>query len=264
MNLTIVVIVSILLICFLITLSLDKFPPKKQIIQIQNPLSGEPMMWENSEFVRSNSPNYNFDIHHKKKVLEYTLKNKPGFGVIDVGAHIGDLSIPLGHALTSKGRHDVMIHAFDPSPQKCKFIRHMVTLNRLSNIKIRNCGLSDKYSLMGIDEERAKVCQSNTGGHMWKEGGKDPIRFIPLDFLMNSMQIGVFHIDVEGHEVEVLKGAKKLIQRDKPVLLIEVWDCSKSKECTDKWNKTLEIIIPGYRVTGVLPNGDFICEFQSK
>ena len=43
-----------------------------------------------------------------------------------------------------------------------------------------------------------------------------------LDNLIKSKNIGFIKIDVEGHELEVINGARKLIKENKPILLIEI------------------------------------------
>ena len=58
-------------------------------------------------------------------------------------------------------------------------------------------------------------------GHLKREEIYN-IPVITLDSL-NIKNISVMKIDVEGHELEALKGAKKTIQNSKPVIILEVW-----------------------------------------
>ena len=55
---------------------------------------------------------------------------------------------------------------------------------------------------------------------------------IRLDSFDFKEKIGFIKIDVEGHEFKVLEGSKKLLEKDKPVLLIEIdkYHSSKVKE----------------------------------
>ena len=77
--------------------------------------------------------------------------------------------------------------------------------------------------------------------------------------------IGVYHIDVEGNEIDVLKGSKTLINKYKPILFIEDWinlstKCKSRNECP-KLFETIEDINSLYKNTGILPNGDLIFEY---
>ena len=61
-------------------------------------------------------------------------------------------------------------------------------------------------------------------------------------------------IDVEGHEISVLEGAKKTIKRNKPVMIIEVWTKKKGKY--DEFKKLMDEL--NYNVTRVASE-DFLC-----
>lgn len=47
---------------------------------------------------------------------------------------------------------------------------------------------------------------------------------LPLDICYFENRISVIKIDVEGFECEVLKGAKNIIERDRPVLIMEIFN----------------------------------------
>jgi hypothetical protein len=54
--------------------------------------------------------------------------------------------------------------------------------------------------------------------------GAYQVRHVPVKRLddFSFDRVGFIKIDVEGHELSVLKGARELLQRDKPNLLIEI------------------------------------------
>lgn len=55
-----------------------------------------------------------------------------------------------------------------------------------------------------------------------------PVEIVPLDSF-NLSPVSFIKIDVEGHELEVIKGARKTIQKNRPVLLIEVKSHNRQK-----------------------------------
>ena len=59
--------------------------------------------------MKNNWPNtFDFDYEIKKDLLENALKMPENHGIIDCGAHIGDGSIPLAHALKHNNRSDII------------------------------------------------------------------------------------------------------------------------------------------------------------
>lgn len=110
----------------------------------------------------------------------------------------------------------------------------MADLNQLTNIKVIQCGLSDEEQFMYPKLED----HINTGGMTWfsqnkkeeinlktsKDYGKKE-HFVTLDSLIENKTIDkalkIIHLDVEGHEHDVLKGAKKLILKYKPYFSLE-------------------------------------------
>lgn len=244
---------------------------------IKNPIDGTDMLWEESQFIKSNFPNIDYEVDEKKIIFEYAKNNKLNYGIIDVGAHIGDLSISLALALKNIGRKDIIVYAIDPSQEKCDFIEKMALINAVPNIKILNYGLSDYEKILGHDPTE----NINTGAQNWnnkkdkqkkslsKTTEEESSIFIPADNLLNKGeigQIGIYHIDVEGHEIDVLKGSISLINKYKPVLFIENYvnindKCKNENDCRLLF-QTIKDINPNYKHTGFLPNEDLIFKYS--
>lgn len=55
-----------------------------------------------------------------------------------------------------------------------------------------------------------------------------PVKFCPLD-KFNIQAVSFIKIDVEGHELEVLKGAVETLARSRPILLIEIKEQNRSE-----------------------------------
>lgn len=267
-----------------------------KIVEINNPLDNTLFFWESSDFTRLNWPDPYYDIEEKVFIFEKCKSNKPNHGIIDVGAHIGDLAIPLALALSNIGRNDIIVYAIDPSKEKCNFMKKMAYINSIENIRILNYGISDSEQIMGHDkidlnspithtwfnyryEEINNL--TNTGGQHWKkeiinenEGSEkttyddERTLFVTADSLFLKKKIGpvgIYHIDVEGHEIELLKGSKRLIDEFKPLIFIEAFvdidienkgindKCKSKEECPDLFNLLDNL---SYNLSGFLPNGD--------
>lgn len=265
-----------------------------ECLKIVNPLDNTLFFWENSDFTRRNWPDPYHDVEEKKFIFEKCKLNKLNHGIIDVGAHIGDLAIPLALALSNIGRSDIIVYAIDPSKEKCNFIKKMAKINSIKNIRILNYGLSDSEQVMGHDpiDLNAPVTArwfnynfeevnnlTNTGSQRWKkniDNGNDDANdekstyddertiFVTADSLLLKKEIGpigIYHIDVEGHEIELLNGSKKLISDFKPLLFIESFinnsishdKCQTKEQCPNLFDLFNNI---SYRLSGFLPNGD--------
>lgn len=126
--------------------------------------------------------------------------------VIDVGAHVGTVSIPAAEL----GKEVI---AFEPNLQSFGYLKHNIELNK-SRVDMRNKGLAEKKG-------RAKILitqNSNAGAHSLVAG--DEVEVSTLD--LEIPQADFIKIDVEGMELSVLKGGTKLIEQSHPAIYFEV------------------------------------------
>jgi FkbM family methyltransferase len=137
---------------------------------------------------------------------------KPGDTVIDVGANIGLLTVPLKQAVGEKGR----VLAFEPQPRMFELLRENIEQNDLA-VEIFPLGLGEVFGKAGlphIDYERP----DNFGGVSLVPGSE--VKIATLDSF-NLDQCNLIKIDVEGMEADVLRGARGMIGRLHPLLYVE-------------------------------------------
>lgn len=195
----------------------------KDIIKIKNIFDNSELIWFNNDFTKNNLPGPEFQKLQKKSTLPYILEK--GKGVLDIGAHIGDYSIPLASALQNLGRKDIIIYAIEPTKAKCEFMTNIVKLNNLNNIKIINIGISNSERKHKISKYSEKSNGRNTGGHQWIEDNNG-INFTTLDSLMEKNEIGeigFFWLDAQWMEYEVLSGGINFLKKNKPYILMEYY-----------------------------------------
>jgi len=136
--------------------------------------------------------------------------------VLDIGANYGSYSY------ITLLNNNIEVLAFEPNPEVVEDFRHILQTNEIPNVTVHDFGLSNATF-------RADLCfpTSNIGmGKIAKtKRSKNLIsncKFTTLDSL-NLDQVDIVKIDVEGHELEVLEGARETFQRCKPKFLqIEV------------------------------------------
>ena len=133
--------------------------------------------------------------------------------IIDIGSCISDNSMVWAQFLSKKGR----VFAIDPCPNNIAYGKTLANLNHLENIKFVQTVCAEKPGIKldfdgSIDMASFKKSTSNKY-----------IESSTIDQIItkNEASIGLFHVDVEGFELAVLKGAEVIIKRDSPVILFE-------------------------------------------
>lgn len=165
---------------------------------------------------------YKFKRKAEKEEINFTLKIlKKGDFVIDIGAHKAAFAFWLSKAIGKKGK----IFLFEPQPDLYKYLLKVTSFLYPKDITVFPLALSNNNCVkplhfygnhLGCASLEIKVDQL-----------KNPIdvKVTTLDKVMkdfiNAPKVAFIKCDVESHELLVLKGAEKLIKKDKPTLLIE-------------------------------------------
>ncbi len=108
------------------------------------------------------------------------------------------------------------VHCFEPQPALAMELQEKLP----RNVTIHSMALSDREGSAELrippeDDGRASL---HPGSPVQGETLRVPLR--RLDDVV-SEPVGFVKIDVEGHEMEVLRGAEHILRRDRPTLLIE-------------------------------------------
>ena len=142
----------------------------------------------------------------------------PGDWAIDLGANVGNYAARLSDLVQSTGR----VLAFEPVPQTFELLAANVARLPLRNITLLNLAASDEVALRGM---RVPVIdggiQNPYMAHLTDEGAQMSVLCVPLDSLEIPHRVKLIKIDVEGHELAAVKGMRRLLERDRPVLIIE-------------------------------------------
>jgi FkbM family methyltransferase len=147
-----------------------------------------------------------------------------GRAVIDGGAYWGD------SALVFEKYHPSSIHSFEP--MTIRLLERTVRERNLSNVIPINMGLGDEdggeidcyyhaqfADAMGMDASASVIDKHN--GHY--DTQKIHITTIDTYALKNRLDVGLIKLDVEGVELDVIRGALETIRSSKPVLLISIY-----------------------------------------
>lgn len=152
--------------------------------------------------------------------------------IIDVGGYIGDSAL-IFQDYTQKS-----IHCFEASKSTYQKLLTTLRLNNTTRIIPINKAL-------GAKEERLAISGGGLGAHLIKDqrdSSSEMAEVITLDSYVqqHNIQVGFIKVDIEGFEMEFLKGAKHTICTQKPAMLISIYhqasDFFDIKPLIESWN----------------------------
>ena len=169
--------------------------------------------------------------------LQFLKENKFDLvNAFDIGANIGITSLYLSSVYEQ-------VHSFEPHPISFQLLELNSKLSKSQNIKTNNFGLSNKNGIeelidwnpyhvgqSGIDPK--KILKERYTSKNFKSSSYD-IKCITLDDYIKENKIknvSLLKIDAEGHEMNILKGAKETIKRFSPPIIFEDWETRLGKE----------------------------------
>jgi len=155
--------------------------------------------------------------------------------VLDIGAHIGLYTLPISSVIASNG----LVHAFEPAEANIIFLNRHVELNNLRNVVLVKKLLWDEDDATLSFEESKDVSGINriikSGSGMLFCGQQ--ITTVDRYSVDQNIVPEIIKIDVEGAELNVLRGARETLMRCNPLLCLSV----HSKELEDIGSSATEL-----------------------
>jgi FkbM family methyltransferase len=139
--------------------------------------------------------------------------------IVDAGANIGLVSIPLAAEVRAKGGE---VHAFEPQRMLYQALCGSAVLNDLPNLMPRQEGLGESSTPMWLPEIDYTV-RADFGMAQLKEQCTVPSWLVEMKCLDDLLlrQVDLLKIDVEGMECAVLRGARETLHRYTPWCWVE-------------------------------------------
>ena len=156
----------------------------------------------------------------------------------DVGAHVGYFTVLMGDIVGSEGK----VIAFEPRGLNLGYLQKHVSVNNCENIKIISKALGD-HSGHAMLETR-----TGSGTGYVSDTGDEEIEIASIDELVDSGAVPpptFLKIDVEGGEMAVLRGAKSVIERQRPRMILATHGDAIDAECRAllrEWNYDMQDI----------------------
>lgn len=152
------------------------------------------------------------------EVKLYDAFVKPTDTVIEVGANIGALTVPLA-------RRCKKLFTFEPQPQNYELLCQNLKGNGILNVDTFPFAVGSSVATVSMPTlNEVDAAHGVIGDYGGPEVGYGTLQveqrtLDSMDIFKNK--INFIKMDCEGMELEVLMGAKKLIERDSPLLYME-------------------------------------------
>jgi len=164
-------------------------------------------------------PNFWLGTYEREKVEEFSKWLKPSSVVYDVGANAGYYSLVAA-------RRSAEVYAFEPYPENAFFLREHFRTNKLTNCNAEECAVGSVDGMVAFAPGRTNC-----------EGKIDPdglfrFRCVKLDtFCDGHAAPDVLKIDVEGAELDVLKGGTRMFSAKHPAIFLATHSEVLDREC---------------------------------
>lgn len=144
---------------------------------------------------------------------------------VDAGAYVGDTLEKFIWNCTGRFKK---IYAFEPGVRQFNSLNFRV--DRLvkewalddSQIECINAGLGEKNEILPLFEDDQNLLTSN---FICKNNSKkmNDVQIYSLDTYIGNNKVTMIKVDIEGFEMEMLKGARNIINTQKPKLAISIY-----------------------------------------
>ena len=153
----------------------------------------------------------------RDKVYERVKSPQMGDVVVDAGAHVGLFTVKASLQVGKQGK----VYAFEPEPENFSLLRE--NTKGLKNVKIFQKALWSSEKDLTLFIRRDHI-----GAHSlidWVDAKyikeRLPLRTTFLDKIVKG-KVNFIKMDVEGAELEALKGAVGILKQHKPLIAVEL------------------------------------------
>ncbi|HYO06507.1 MAG TPA: FkbM family methyltransferase [Phototrophicaceae bacterium] len=210
-------------------------------------------------------PKYNYKSYcppNKDDFLNMTIREedilkhfcpKDGDTVVDVGAHIGRYTMISSNCVGKDGK----VIAIEANPRVFEALKRNIKLNDFDNVLVLNYAVFSKQTKIKLflppEEENHTIYNTIMSDRATDEKKFVEVNANTLDAILQSRgisEVNWIKIDVEGAELEVLKGSADVLSKSKDIsILIEIHDLGNGKNLYEP-------------IMDLLKNHDYKMEFE--
>jgi FkbM family methyltransferase len=159
---------------------------------------------------------------HYESALEYLHHFvRPGMVVVDGGANCGIYTVAAARLVGSTGR----VLSFEPGAESFSVLTKNIELNKFTNVSASRAALSDREGKTHLYHLEPGPNSFSMGRPINKAVESEEVVTRTLDEVFREEhvhQVGLIKLDVEGAEELVLRGAARIINHSRPVIVFEM------------------------------------------
>jgi len=157
--------------------------------------------------------------YYEKGLVSFLRSNIPENGcLVDVGANIGSISIPL-----ARSRPDIRIIAVEASPWIYNVLKTNVSSNNVANVTPANFAVYDETGKRVEMYAPKDLFGKGSMKAVYTQEG-EIVETITIDDIKEKFKLTAIHfikVDVEGFEASVFKGMSQRTLADRPKIVFE-------------------------------------------
>ena len=164
-----------------------------------------------------NSPGHVREVEKYGKFFEYgmleaiaKLPYRKGI-CLDIGANVGNHTVFFSRCCNFDE-----VWAYEPNPESFEILGRNIKENCTRTVRAFRCAVGNKDGHCVLYMDSGKPSESRV--YDLKGGNTRMLR------ITTPLKVALMKIDVEGHEIEVIRGAYEVIERERPELFIEHFD----------------------------------------
>lgn len=141
---------------------------------------------------------------------------------LDVGANIGQTLLKL------RAVSNIPYVGFEPNFNCVSYLNRIIQLNKLQNVVVipvalsAHCEIKKLYSYSSRWDSSASVIAKFRKTQITYQWFIPSFDFETINATLNINDVSIIKIDVEGSELEVLKGLENKILENRPLILLEI------------------------------------------
>jgi FkbM family methyltransferase len=150
---------------------------------------------------------------------------RPGSIVLDIGANVGAYAIPLARRFP-----DAEVHAFEPNPPVVARLEENLALNGMAgrNVKVIPLALADvpgRFTLQAVarmeDNYGLSSLREASLGNVDRLATEVEVDTLDRLYLESERPVALVKLDVQGYELQVMRGGKAALSKFRPVIIFE-------------------------------------------
>lgn len=173
---------------------------------------------------------------------------RPGDRVVEVGANVGTETLALADIVGPTGH----VHAFEPVPANADQMCSALSEAGIAHVEVERAAVSDASGEVSFTPSDNEL--ESGSGHLSTDGnarttGQLTVKCITLDdYLSGKSAMSLLVIDAEGAEVQILRGAREVLRRDMPAVIVEAQERALRQFGVGLADLHAELLEHGYEV----------------